>query len=239
VAKTSGRDAGPARPTPSPPFADFDAPGLEAGRDYDTIRFADRDFTGQDASDARFLECRLERCCVEALSLRRARFVDCGLAEIHGASVDLADSTWRDTEMTGGRLGALILPGATWNGVRLRGVKLGFVNLAGARLEDVVFEECEIDSLDARAAQLRSVRFVGSGVAELNVAEAVMSKVDLSGARLRTIVGVESLRGGIISHAQLTDLAPLLAAQLGVEVRPDPRPGTAADQPAFTTKPAR
>jgi hypothetical protein len=46
--------------------------------------------------------------------------------------------------------------------------------------------------------------------------------VDLSGARLRTLVGIESLRGAIIGYSQLVDLAPLLAAQLGLEVRPDP-----------------
>jgi uncharacterized protein YjbI with pentapeptide repeats len=115
----------------------------------------------------------------------------------------------------------MTLPGATWTGIRVRGVKLGFVNLAGARLQDVVFEECEIGSLDARAAQLRSVAFVDCTVQELNVTEATLSKVDLSGARLHALVGVESLRGAIVSHEQLLDLAPLLAAQLGVEVRPD------------------
>jgi len=58
-------------------------------------------------------------------------------------------------------------------------------------------------------------------VQELNVTEATLSKVDLSGTRLLALVGVESLRGAIVSHEQLLDLAPLLAAQLGVEVRPD------------------
>jgi uncharacterized protein YjbI with pentapeptide repeats len=115
----------------------------------------------------------------------------------------------------------LTLAGAGWTDVRVRRVKLGFVNLAGARLEDVAFEECEIGSLDAGSAQLRSVAFVDCAVAELNVAEATLSKVDLSGARLKTLVGVESLRGAIIGRDQLLDLAPLLAAQLGVEVRED------------------
>jgi hypothetical protein len=45
--------------------------------------------------------------------------------------------------------------------------------------------------------------------------------VDLSGARLRSLVGVESLRGAIVSHEQLVDLAPILAEQLGLEVRSD------------------
>ena len=221
MVKTNGGRARAARQISLPHLADFDADYLEIGRDYDAIAFADRDFTGQDASDARFLECRLERCCLEGLSMRRARLVDCLLADVHGASVDFTDSTWRDSQMTGGRLGAMTLPGATWTGIRVRGVKLGFVNLAGARLQDVVFDECEIGGLDARAAQLRSVAFIDCTVQELNVTEATLSKADLSGARLLALLGVESLRGAIVSHEQLLDLAPLLAAQLGVEVRPD------------------
>jgi uncharacterized protein YjbI with pentapeptide repeats len=123
--------------------------------------------------------------------------------------------------MTGGRLGAINLAGAIWKDVRVKGVKLGFVNFAGARLEDVVFEGCEIGGLDAMAARLRSVTLVDCTVQELNVAEATLLKVDLSGARLKSLVGIENLRGAIISHAQMVDLAPLLAAQLGVVVLPD------------------
>ena len=213
--------ARPAGQSSSPRLTDFDAGCVEAGHDYDSILFADRDLAGQDAADARFLECRFERCGVDGLSMRRARLVDCLLADVHGASVDFSDSTWRDSEIAGGRLGALTLPGATWTDIRVRGVKLGFVNLAGARIEDVVFEECEIGSLDAGSANLRSVAFVDCALQELNVVEATLSKVDLSGARLKTLVGVESLRGAIIGRDQLLDLAPLLAAQLGVEVRED------------------
>ena len=85
-----------------------------------------------------------------------------------------------------------------------------------------MFEGCEIDSLDLRGADLEAVTFIDSGVDELNVAGSTLAGVDLSGARLSTLVGVESLRGAIIGHSQLVDLAPLLAAQLGLEVRPDP-----------------
>jgi len=215
----------PEHPFSLPDLTDFDAGILEPAHDYDAVLFEDLDFTGQDAADARFLECRLERCCVEGLTLRRARVVGCLFADLYGASVDLADSTWRDSRLTGGRLGALGLPGAAWSGIRLRGVKLGFINLAGARLEDVVFEGCEIGSIDAGAAQLRSVAFADCSVGELNVGEATLSKVDLSGAKLRSLIGVDNLRGAIVSHSQLLDLAPQLAAQLGLEVRPDAETG--------------
>lgn len=138
----------------------------------------------------------------------------------HGASADFADSTWRDARISGGRLGAVNLAGATLTTVRFAGSKLGFLNIAGAQLEDVVFEGCDIDGLDARGAKLQSVAFVNCSINELNVTEARLSKVDLSGARLRSLIGVDNLRGVTISRGQLLDLAPQLAAQLGIEVRP-------------------
>ena len=76
--------------------------------------------------------------------------------------------------------------------------------------------------MDARGATLREVRFRDCSINELNVTEARLAKVDLSGARLSSLIGVDNLRGAIINHAQLLDLAPQLAAQLGVEVRPGP-----------------
>ena len=48
-----------------------------------------------------------------------------------------------------------------------------------------------------------------------------LNKVDLSRARLRSLIGVDNLRGVTVSHGQLLDLAAQLAAQLGIEVRPD------------------
>jgi uncharacterized protein YjbI with pentapeptide repeats len=219
MVRTNGGKPGPARRISLPDLTEFEDDLLEPGRDYDSLAFTDRNFTGQDAADARFLECRLERCSVEGLSLRRARFVTSVINEIHGASVDLSDSSWRDVDMTGGRLGAMVLAGATLLSVRLRGLKLDFVNLAAARLDDVVFEDCTIGGLDARAGQLRSVSFVDCDVRELDIAEAHMTRVDLTGARLQTLIGVEALRGAIVTRAQLFDLAPLLAAKLGIEVR--------------------
>jgi uncharacterized protein YjbI with pentapeptide repeats len=220
MARTNGRKRAPASEFALPDLTAFDRDSLEPYHDYDAIDFVDLDFTGQDASDDRFLECRLQRCCIDGLRLKRARFVDSLLAEVHGASVDLADSSWRDCQVLGGRLGAVTLAGATWTGVRVRGSKFGFVNLAGARLEDVTFEECEIGTFDLRTAQARSVKFAGCTIGEVNVAGATLSKLDLSASTLRSLVGVESLRGAIVSHLQLLDLAPLLASQLGLEVRP-------------------
>ena len=235
MVRQNGRRAAQEGQLRLPDLTSFEGDLLRVRGDYDAIDFVDRDFMGQDASDARFLECRLERCCLDGLLMRRARIVGSLLEAVHGSSVDFSDSTWRDSRVSGGRLGAVTLAGATWTGIRVCGSKLGFVNLAGARLDDVVFEECEIGGLDARSAQMRSIAFVDCTMDELNVAGASLSKVDLSGARLRSLVGVESLRGAIVSHEQLVDLAPLLAAQVGLEVRRDgPADGAGRHGPAGT-----
>jgi len=214
------RRGGSERAFALPELTAFAGPGLEPRHDYDGIDFVDLDLTGQDAGDARFLESRLDRCALDRLSLRRARILGSLIADGHGASVDFADSTWRDSLVTGGRFGAVQLPGATLTGVRFRGTKLDYLNLSGAQIDDVVFEDCEIGDIDARGATLRSVRFSGCSIHELNVTEARLSKVDLSDARLSSMIGVDNLRGAIINHGQLLDLAPQLAAQLGIEVRP-------------------
>jgi|GEM_PF-383399 len=202
-----------------PALTRFDREHLEPRRDYDAIEFIGSDFDGEDASDGRFLECRILRCGIDGLSMQRTRIVDSLLADLHGARVDFTDSTWRDSHLSGGRLGAVTLIGATWGGVRIRGTRLGFVNLAGALLEDVVFEDCEIGTLDVRTARFASVAFVGCTIDELNVSGATLTNVDLSGATLRTLVGIESLRGATINYEQLLDLAPIFAAALGVDIR--------------------
>jgi len=216
---TSRRTAAPPEHLSLPRLTPFDGDRLEPGSDHDAVDFVDLDLSGQDASDARFLECRLLRCSLDGASLRRARVIGSLLADARATSLDLSDSTWRDAEISGSRLGAVSLAGASLTGVRVRGGRFGFMNLAGAHLEDVVIEGCEIGSLGARSAQLRRVTFVDSTVSELDIAGATLSEVDLSGARLRSLIGVESLRGALIGEGQLMDLAPLLAEQLGLQIR--------------------
>jgi uncharacterized protein YjbI with pentapeptide repeats len=219
---TSRRSAAPPPRLSLPQLTPFDSDRVGSGSDHDAVDFVDLDLSGQDASDARFLECRLLRCALDGTSLRRSRVVGSLLADASAASLDLSDSTWRDAEISGGRIGALSLAGASLSGVRVRGGRFGFANLTGAQLDDVVFEGCEVGSLDTRSAQLRRVTFVDCTVDELDITGATLTAVDLSGARLRSLIGVESLRGAIIGEGQLLDLAPLLAAQLGLEIRADP-----------------
>jgi uncharacterized protein YjbI with pentapeptide repeats len=207
-----------------PSLSPFEGTALEPRQDHDSVDFVELVLDHQLATDSRFLECRLARCSVDGLSLRRARIRGTLLEDLHGATLDLADSTWQASRVTGGRLGAVRLSGATLGGVIVHGTKIGYLDLSAAQLEDVAFEGCQIETLDLRAARVERVTLVGCTVEELNVTEARLTRLDLSGAGLRNLVGIDNLRGTIVSHEQVIDLAPCLAGQLGIEVRPaDPQ----------------
>ncbi len=99
--RTTGRKANPDQDIALPDLTPFDGDRLEAGDDHVAVDFVDLDFAGQDAPDARFLECRLQRCGLDGTSLRRARIAESLLSDLHGATVDFADSTWRDSADAG------------------------------------------------------------------------------------------------------------------------------------------
>jgi uncharacterized protein YjbI with pentapeptide repeats len=209
----------PPREISLPDLAGFDGAVVEPHGDYDAVAFEDLDLTDQNANNANFLDCRIERCRLDGLLMRRTRVVDCLLSDLQAVSLDVAESVWRDSLVTGGRLGVLTAPRAKWSRVRVRGAKLDFVNLRGSQLQDVVFESCVIAEIDFADARLTGVSFLDCKVDDLNVQGGALSRVDLSGATLQTVRGLGGLRGAIVSQDQLLDLAPLLAAHLGLEVR--------------------
>ena len=189
--------------------------------DYDAVSFTDLDLSGQSANNARLLDCAFLRCRADGVLLRRTRFVETLVADLQAATVDLTESVWRDSLVTGGRIGAAAASSAKLARVRFRGLKLDFLNLRGATLQDVVFQDCLLGEVDVTDAGLTDVDFGGSRVDSLTVRNATLARVDLSGATLQTLSGVDHLRGAIVSAAQLLDLAPLLADHLGIVVRDD------------------
>lgn len=192
---------------------------LTAHGDYDAVHFPGTDFSGQAADDASFFGCRLERCGMDGVSLRRARLSECWLEELHATSVDAADSTWRDTLVSVRRIGALLLAGASLSSVRVLGGRLDLVDLSGSKLRGLAFDGCAIGELDLGAAEGRGLSLEGCDVELLDVTGARLSAVDLTGAAIGAVKGVDGLRGAVITPAQLVDIAPLMAAHLGLKVR--------------------
>ncbi|WP_405490430.1 pentapeptide repeat-containing protein [Streptomyces sp. NBC_00096] len=201
-----------------PELMAWEGGGLEPDGDYDGLELVDEDFAGQDGRGARFMDCALRRCVLDEADLAKARILDSVLDGVRGVGTDLSGASLRDVELLDARLGGVQLHGAVLERVLVRGGKIDYLNLRTARLKDVVFEGCVLVEPDFGGAVLERVEFRDCVVRGAEFTGARMAEVDLRGAELGIARGVEALAGAVISPAQLFELAPAMAAQLGLRV---------------------
>jgi uncharacterized protein YjbI with pentapeptide repeats len=214
-----------------PELTHFTGGMLRPDIDYDAVEFRGLDLSGQDAVGASFLECGMFGCRLDESVLRRCHMVDCEWDDVQATSLDIADSSWRGTRVSGCRIGALIATGAAMSAVTFTGGKLDYVNLRGSRLTDVTFHGCRLDELDVGNARMDRVAFVDCRIDVIEFHGAQLTGVDLSASELHRLGGVDSLAGAAISDTQLADLAATFAEHLGVRVvRPrDDEPARASE----------
>ncbi|MFI9806574.1 pentapeptide repeat-containing protein [Streptomyces sp. NPDC052301] len=192
---------------------------LEPDGDYDGLEFREVDLSGQEGAGARFMDCALTGCAVDETALGRTRVLDSVLTGLRGVGTHLAESTLRDVEVIDPRLGGTQLHGAVLERVVIRGGKIDYLNLREARLKDVVFDSCLLVEPDFAGAHLERVEFVDCAVKGADFGGATLKDVDLRGAApLEIVRGLDRLSGAVISTGQLLDLAPVLAAALGIRV---------------------
>jgi len=212
------------RPPPAvsielPELTPFAGTALAAYADYEAVDLAGLDLAGQRADNVGLLRCRMTRCGLDELAMPRARLSECLLTECHGSAVDLTASIVRDTLLADGRIGVLSAAQSTWSSVRLRGGKVDLLDLSLGRLSDLAFEGCSIGVLDLTGARLRTATFEHCEMGELVLDDARLSDVDLTRAELRIVRGIGQLRGATLARSQLLDLAPQLAAHLGLTIQ--------------------
>ncbi|WP_122818096.1 pentapeptide repeat-containing protein [Nocardioides pantholopis] len=200
-----------------PGLADGDPADLVGSADLESVRYADLTLSRLDLPGARLSGVRLQGVSAAEADLTGAR-----LAEVHLDLVDLpvvraGRSQWREVQVTG-RLGSVEAHEAQLRSVHFIGCKLGFVNLRGAELLDVAFTDCVVEDLDLVQCRARRVGFAGTRVTNLRVQDSELHDLDLRGARLDGVAGLMHLRGSTLSPAQLADLAPAMAAELGIGV---------------------
>ncbi|MFI5806525.1 pentapeptide repeat-containing protein [Streptomyces sp. NPDC051561] len=202
-----------------PELVAFGEAGLESEGDYDGLEFRDLDLGGQEGRGARFMDCGLYGVALNETRLSRARVLDCVLEQVRGVGTQLAEASLRDVEIVDARLGGTQLHGAVLERVVVRGGKIDYLNLRKSKLKDVVFEGCVLVEPDFMDAKLERVEFRDCVLRGADFSGATMRDVDLrTVAELGIARGLDRLRGSVISPAQLLDLAPLFAAELGIRV---------------------
>jgi uncharacterized protein YjbI with pentapeptide repeats len=172
-----------------------------------------------DAEGCRFIDCRFAGATVAAGRAERAAWRGGVLDGVRLVGVSMPRSNWLDLRVERCALSGCELYGAQWRRVKLMGCRLDSVNLREATLREVEFVDCTVKHLDVGSARLTDVTLRDCVVEQLDVSNATLSRVDLRGSRLDLARGFDRLRGVTIDHTQLLDLAPALAAHLGLTVR--------------------
>lgn len=162
--------------------------------------------------------CRFDGLELGSWTLRGTHLLESVVAGANVPAVSGARSGWRDVEVRDSRFGSVEVYDTSWRGIRFTRCKLGYVNLRSAELLDVAFVDCTIDEIDLMDAAARRVSFDGCRIATLNASGAKLTDVDLRGADLGQVVGIEGLRGATISAEQLQLMAPAFAELLGLTV---------------------
>jgi uncharacterized protein YjbI with pentapeptide repeats len=197
---------------------DEPSPDFQRGERYDGVRFSRADADGLELSGTDFAECEFEGASFNETQLRGATFRDCILAYVYAPVFTAARATLRDVEISNPRWGSAELYESGWTSVRIEGGKLDYVNLRGSRLTDVQISDCIINELDLGSVTGTRVALKNCTIGTLDLAGAKFKDFDLRGTDFRTISGLESLAGVVIDDYQLSLLAPLLAAHLGITV---------------------
>jgi uncharacterized protein YjbI with pentapeptide repeats len=195
-----------------------DAADLVPGADLEGRELTGVEADVIDLARAGLYESRLTALRAGELHLGNATLVE---TVVDGADVPVLRAVrgaWRDVSLRTARIGSAELYESTWRGVDVVGCKLGYVNLRGTRLEDVRFTDCIIDELDLVQARATRVAFAGTRVRRIDVQGSTLRDVDLRGAQVEELSGLAGLSGVTISPDQLADLAPALAAHLGITV---------------------
>lgn len=204
------------------PYAEFleSWPGPpEREGEYDGVHMNDVTVDDVTADNSRFVESAFSAVTFAGGRLRHARFNDVWLHAVRWSGTDMARSAWVDAELVGNALSGVALFDAEMSRVTFFNCRFDVVNLRATTLRDVAFVDCLLREVDLAGARLTKVSFPGTALDKVRLSGATLTDVDLRGAESISLLdGAESLRGAVVSSAQLVDLALPFAHALGVRV---------------------
>ncbi len=199
-------------------LVDGDVQTLEPHESREGERFDGGDLTDVDLSGVALTECVLDAVTLTDTGLRGARLVDCLVNSSFATSLVAARSTWRRVRVDNARWGSAELFDSEFESVIISGGKIDFLNFRGAKLTDVLIENAQITELDLAS-------FIGTRVAVRNCridtidfTRATCLDVDLRDTSFARVLGIQGMRGAILSEHQLAEFAPIMAGQLGIRV---------------------
>ncbi|MGM7665517.1 pentapeptide repeat-containing protein [Microbacterium sp. A93] len=173
--------------------------------------------------DVNLAHATLEQCTVTAdadsIDLTGATILDVDAKDLRVASMTLRNAGIRRLRITGGRIGTLDLSGTRIDELEIRDVRIDYLTLGGAKGSDILFADSTIRTLDMPQAQLTRMRFDRCHTQEVDPRGLRAKDVDLRGLDADTFVDANSLRGTTLTTHQIQQLAPVIAAGLGIQIK--------------------
>jgi len=204
-------------------LAPGDPEGLDAHGSYEGVRWDQLSTEGRDLSGIDVSECEFVDWNANETQLRGARLREVRIERMNAPVFTAPRVTLRDVEISGSRFGSAELYESELRAVTITGSKFGWANLRGAEVTDVVFRGCVFDELDLGGSRIERVAFVDCTVERIVATGAKARHLDLRGAEIRAVDGLEGLRGSILTHTQLASMTQLFANHFGIEAG-DERP---------------
>lgn len=201
-----------------PALTEATADEVRSGDTREGEVFTDVDFSRADLEHTSFVSCLLDRTGFDEAELRGLHLVESRLSQVDAASFAAPRSTWRNVHLTSSRLGSVELYEGSWRSVVIEDSKVGYVNARSSTWQDVVLRNCVITELDLTYATISRLAIEGCQIGTLDLSSARLVDVDLRGAELQVVNGLDGLAGSWISPDQLTQIAPLLAEHLRIKV---------------------
>ncbi|PJJ65564.1 pentapeptide repeat-containing protein [Compostimonas suwonensis] len=195
-----------------------DAALLRAHGEHVGERYDDAELSGRDLSGIAFSECVLTAATLDDTQLRGSRFSETVLSSTFAPTLLAARTSWRDILVDTPRWGSAELFDSELESVHIRGGKIDFLNLRTSRLVNVLIEDCTITDLDLGGVRATRVALSNCRIGTLDLTRANCADVDLRTSEFSAISGIEGMKGTTIDEWQLSLLAPLFAAHLGVVV---------------------
>ncbi|MFK3678874.1 pentapeptide repeat-containing protein [Microbacterium sp. NPDC090218] len=165
----------------------------------------------------------LEQCVVsadaEAVDLTGATVIDVDMSGVRIASLRMRDAGVRRLRISGGRIGTFDLSEARISELELRDVRIDYLNLGAAKVTDLEISGCTIRTIDMPQAELTRVRFTATSSDEVDPRGMRAKDLDLRGLDALAYLDANSLRGATLTSFQVQQLAPMIAAGLGIQIK--------------------
>lgn len=214
------------KPPKEPKVRPVDLSNLTTADQYDIdedttlegLHWADQSFGDRALRGIAFVGCELDNVGLGDADLTAARFGDTRLTRLNMPVLKAPDSSWVGTEIVASRIGAWEGYGANLRATQVTECKITYANLRGATLTDVLFTDCTFDELDLMDVSGARVAFVDCTIGVLTAHRMRIDDLDLRGASIGAVSGMDGLGGATMSETQVTLLAAQFAAHLGVIV---------------------